>query len=245
MNIQSIALLCALLSGRYASAAGKSAPFFRALLSFAVSLALMLPFMHSGNAVFYLLVLLAVSLSDFLLIHRGVFTEGKRLLSTLFLVILALFPANTGLLESGYSVLMYGIGNLLQIPRPSPADVLMSLRKILIILAGFFLTTFESNYAVVFILKKSAVFPDPAHVSSGRQKQAGMGRMIGILERALLYILIISGNLPVIGFVIAAKALARFKEMEDKSFAEYFLVGTLTSVTITILVSFSVKYCIG
>lgn len=68
-----------------------------------------------------------------------------------------------------------------------------------------------------------------------------MGKWIGPLERAIMYILIVTGNLGSIGFVIAAKALARFKELENKDFAEYFLVGTLSSVAGTLVVGFLFK----
>ena len=42
-----------------------------------------------------------------------------------------------------------------------------------------------------------------------------------------------------IGFVLTAKSIARFKQMEDKNFAEKYLIGTLTSfliVLITVLI---------
>jgi len=72
-----------------------------------------------------------------------------------------------------------------------------------------------------------------------------MGKIIGIIERMILFILIITGNITTIGFVIAAKALARFKELENKNFAEYFLVGTMCSVLITMIIGLFIKKIIG
>jgi hypothetical protein len=55
------------------------------------------------------------------------------------------------------------------------------------------------------------------------------GRIIGILERVLLYVFLLQGHYAAIGFVLAAKAFTRFKALDDRSFAEYVLIGTLLS----------------
>ena len=49
----------------------------------------------------------------------------------------------------------------------------------------------------------------------------------------------VNNQFGLIGFVLTAKSIARFKQMEDKNFAEKYLIGTLTSfliVLITILI---------
>ena len=51
--------------------------------------------------------------------------------------------------------------------------------------------------------------------------------------------LLLNNQFGLIGFVLTAKSIARFKQMEDKNFAEKYLIGTLTSfliVLITILI---------
>jgi hypothetical protein len=63
-----------------------------------------------------------------------------------------------------------------------------------------------------------------------------VGQLIGNLERILILIFIVTNHLAAIGFVIAAKSVARFKEMDDKQFAEYYLIGTMASSLIAILV---------
>ncbi len=63
----------------------------------------------------------------------------------------------------------------------------------------------------------------------------GAGEVIGILERLLTYVLVLTGGLTAVGFVIAAKAAARFPLFKEKAFAEYFLIGTLTSVGMALL----------
>lgn len=60
------------------------------------------------------------------------------------------------------------------------------------------------------------------------------GRMIGILERMLLTVFMAVQAYQAIGLQIAAKGLIRSKELEDRGFAEYFLVGTLASTLLAI-----------
>ena len=53
------------------------------------------------------------------------------------------------------------------------------------------------------------------------------GSMIGQLERILIVILLLQNQYEAIGFVLVAKSIARFKQLDDKEFAEKCLVGTL------------------
>lgn len=59
-----------------------------------------------------------------------------------------------------------------------------------------------------------------------------IGSWIGILEREIILMLGLMGQFGAIGFVLTAKSLARFKQLENKSFAEKYLVGTLLSAFI-------------
>lgn len=60
------------------------------------------------------------------------------------------------------------------------------------------------------------------------------GRYIGMLERTLMVTLVVSGALSSIAFVIAAKALARFRQLAEFRFGEYYLIGTLSSTLIAV-----------
>ena len=46
--------------------------------------------------------------------------------------------------------------------------------------------------------------------------------MIGKLERLIIAMLVIYGEAGAIGFVLAAKSLARYKQFEDQDFTENF-----------------------
>jgi hypothetical protein len=72
--------------------------------------------------------------------------------------------------------------------------------------------------------------PDPGAVGL----TARVGATIGILERLLICVFVLTGTDVAIGFVVAAKTLARFKQLDDREFAEYYLLGTLASVAVAI-----------
>jgi hypothetical protein len=64
-------------------------------------------------------------------------------------------------------------------------------------------------------------------------KEAARGRIIGILERLIIFIAVVMQQYTALGIVVAAKGIARYKKMEnDPQFAEYFLIGTLLSVVV-------------
>lgn len=61
-----------------------------------------------------------------------------------------------------------------------------------------------------------------------------MGRTIGVLERLLLFTLVLLDQWGALGLVLAAKSIARFKELSAQHFADYYLIGTLTSILVAI-----------
>ncbi len=64
------------------------------------------------------------------------------------------------------------------------------------------------------------------------------GRYIGWMERRLILTAVIGGYGQAVGFVIAAKALARYPHIEKDGSgesADYFLIGTLTSISLALL----------
>jgi hypothetical protein len=64
---------------------------------------------------------------------------------------------------------------------------------------------------------------------------AGSGRLIGILERTLSLVLILVGQWAALAILIGAKSIARFDELKDRRFSEYYLIGTLTSLLVAVL----------
>ncbi len=67
----------------------------------------------------------------------------------------------------------------------------------------------------------------------------GAGKIIGILERILTITLVYVEEYRAIAFIIAAKSIIRFDRSGKNSgrrFAEYFLIGTFSSIIIAILI---------
>jgi hypothetical protein len=65
------------------------------------------------------------------------------------------------------------------------------------------------------------------------------GRAIGMLERGLIFLLVIVGLPEGIGFLIAAKSVLRFGAVgDDRAFSEYVIIGTLASFAWAIAASF-------
>jgi hypothetical protein len=63
------------------------------------------------------------------------------------------------------------------------------------------------------------------------------GLLIGVLERALAVTLVLIGQF--------GAALARFRALDDRDFAEYVLIGTLASILLALLVGVGVRVLLG
>ena len=64
---------------------------------------------------------------------------------------------------------------------------------------------------------------------------ARVGATIGVIERLLIVTFVLVGAESAIGLVVAAKTIARFRQLDDRDFAEYYLLGTLASVSVAIV----------
>lgn len=84
------------------------------------------------------------------------------------------------------------------------------------------------------VLEKQASFKEGTKI----------GTWIGILEREIIFMLGMLGQYEAIGFVIAAKSIARYGQLDNKDFAEKYLIGTLLSAFVAILSVFVCKYII-
>ena len=68
---------------------------------------------------------------------------------------------------------------------------------------------------------------------SGYTDMKATSRYIGMAERLLVIMLMQMGEVGAIGFIFAAKSVARFQK-QDKEFASYYLLGTLLSLLLAI-----------
>lgn len=74
------------------------------------------------------------------------------------------------------------------------------------------------------------------------------GKWIGYLERILILTFIYAGHIEGIGFLLAAKSVFRFGDLnraKDVRTTEYVLLGTFLSFAISILIGFGVTYILS
>ena len=72
-------------------------------------------------------------------------------------------------------------------------------------------------------------------------KEYNRGRTIGNIERLLMLILVVLGSYEGLALLVAAKGLIRAKELEERDFAEYFIVGSLSSVAVALIVGIPLR----
>lgn len=71
------------------------------------------------------------------------------------------------------------------------------------------------------------------------------GKLIGLLERGLIFVLILSGQAAGVGFLIAAKSIMRFEAETKQKAAEYVIIGTLASFGWAITVAMITRLLLG
>lgn len=130
-----------------------------------------------------------------------------------------------------------------RMPQFDMADEILSTTFWLII------TAYISVLAPTSILIKSFIEFEkwmPSNASS--QGLPNAGKWIGYLERILILTFIFTDNIEGIGFLLAAKSVFRFGELnkaKDIKITEYVLIGTFASFTIAILIGFGINWLIG
>ncbi len=111
--------------------------------------------------------------------------------------------------------------------------------KNLLIMLGYIIILKPVSIVIGSILKKYT----PELDDSNKGLISG-GEVIGYLERTLILTFSIIGQFAVIGFILAAKSIFRFGDLNNKNkhqLTEYVLLGSLLSVTITSVIGLAIK----
>jgi hypothetical protein len=93
--------------------------------------------------------------------------------------------------------------------------------------------------------------PGPAHPQTtdddtDDETKKSIGEWIGILERIITLTFILTNNFTALAFVLTAKSIARFKELEEsRDFAEYYLLGTSGSMLVPLGIGIFVRIILG
>lgn len=94
---------------------------------------------------------------------------------------------------------------------------------VMLLLSGFFVTTVVGGYAVALLVRQwSGAIDDVDSLPNA-------GRWIGLLERGIIFLLVLAGQPAGVGFLIAAKSVLRFDAERKQTVTEYVIIGTLAS----------------
>jgi len=112
---------------------------------------------------------------------------------------------------------------------------------------GLIATVFIGGSVVAWILKP---FTRALGKSEGETKLRGLayaGRYIGWFERTVLFAFVIGGEPEAAAVALAAKSFARFPTLSEhhRGFAEYFLIGSLASLTIAVAAAAATRAALG
>lgn len=116
---------------------------------------------------------------------------------------------------------------------PLPVNHLPAL---MVLLTGLVLATRAGGFAVGLLME-----PFAPHLGKGDASKSlpGAGRVIGYLERGLIFALVLFGQAQGVGLLIAAKSILRFGAVkDDRRLSEYVIIGTLASFGWALIVAF-------
>lgn len=109
---------------------------------------------------------------------------------------------------------------------------------------GILILANEVNYLIRLLFVWCNLEPklpaSPGDNSAQRvdEEEYKAGRVIGMLERALIFLIIFFVNdFAAVGFILAAKGLIRIQQTKDRQFSEYMLIGTLASTIFSVVVA--------
>jgi len=117
-------------------------------------------------------------------------------------------------------------------------------KKHLLIILFYILGTYFSSVLIVKILDliyyHNKNYRDEFKINKEINENIKVGKYIGILERGFVLIVYFFSNdlkisLSAITVLLAIKSITRFKLMEEKEFAEYYLLGSLLSYTCVLI----------
>ncbi|HHT9077886.1 TPA: DUF3307 domain-containing protein, partial [Flavobacterium psychrophilum] len=103
--------------------------------------------------------------------------------------------------------------------------------KWLAIILGYLICVKPAN---IFI-RETFVAGKIESISDTTVELKNAGKLIGILERILVLTFVIIGKLEVVGFLIAAKSILRYKDTNTIK-TEYVLIGTMLSFGIAMMI---------
>lgn len=110
-----------------------------------------------------------------------------------------------------------------------------------IFLFGLLMVLNEANIVLRYLLQLLGLESLGTKGEEVDQQEYSTGRLIGLLERIFVFLFVLLNQFAAIGFILAAKGVARFQDFKSRTFAEYVLIGTLLSALLAMAVAFMIK----
>lgn len=124
--------------------------------------------------------------------------------------------------------------------------------RVAVVSAGLLASVFIGGVIVEQVLEphtetlraKTALLP---HEPTEIKALVGAGMLIGWLERAILFSLVLAGQSTAAVLTLTAKSVARFPALRrnEEGFAEYFLIGSLTSLVMALAPALATHWLLG
>ena len=120
-----------------------------------------------------------------------------------------------------------------------PWAVQTSLPALMALLSGLIFAVTAGMYAIGLLMQPYGFLFRSSGLKNG-------GRLIGIMERGLIFLFILQGQATAVGLLIAAKSILRFgTPSKDQRSAEYVIIGTLASFGWAILIAYATRGLLG
>jgi hypothetical protein len=116
---------------------------------------------------------------------------------------------------------------------------------VILITTGVLAAVFVGGIVVSFILSPFSELLKGTDEDLPSLRNAGT--YIGWFERALLFAFVLGGQPEAAALALAAKGFARFPSLKEghERFAEYFLLGTLSSITVALAAAVATRAALG
>ena len=131
------------------------------------------------------------------------------------------------------------------------------LGKIITYCLAYFIAGYIGHFIVIMILRVVGANGGGSEVRSeagakeekedekGESGLENAGAVIGVIERIFVLTLVLIEQYVPIGLIITAKSIVRFPELKHRKFAEYYLIGTLSSVLFALVTGILAKSLLG
>lgn len=112
--------------------------------------------------------------------------------------------------------------------------------KSILYLAALFIATFGGMWLIKSVIAQFHTEDLPSGFKNA-------GKYIGILERFLIFLFLSLNHISLIGFILTIKAIYRYGDIQGDNalkmkLSEYFLIGTLLSVSWAVLIFLFYKF---